>query len=346
MILSVDSESRCSLNSIRLNLRRARHEHAIYPRTVCGVQRATTNDTAPAHADMNEAMIARLGLSSETLQAVSDLMRERNLSFSEAAVRLGLATQGDVAEALADVAAKKPAGEQGAGLIESTIRKIAENRQVIVRQGPTVKIGPPLVHALDADNSRSEKIRALRTEILLLSNASSNANIIALLSPSASEGRSQLAAELAISFSQLGRRTLLVSADLRKPAQHVLFGSSNTTGLADSISRNQKPLFSPGRVVATPVAADIRCGDREPLELFSDGQFQKMIHDWRKSFDFVLLDTPPVESYADGLAIATLAGRVLLVSRAQRTTSRSTSDMLRRLATTQSHILGGVINHF
>jgi len=307
---------------------------------------ATQDETAPAHADLNEAMIARLGLSSETLHAVSELMQERNLSFSEAAVRLGFATQIDVAEALAEVAPAKPAGEQAAGLIENAIRKIAENRQVIVRQGPTVKIGPPLVHALDADNPRSEKIRALRTEILLLSNASSSANIIALLSPGASEGRSQLAAELAISFSQLGRRTLLVDADLRKPAQHVLFGSLNTTGLADAISRNQKPLFHP--VESLPHLSLLTSGvvTSNPLELFSDAQFQKMIHDWRKSFDFVLLDTPPVESYADSLAIATLAGRVLLVSRAQRTTFRSTSDMLRRLATTQSHILGGVINHF
>jgi receptor protein-tyrosine kinase len=273
-------------------------------------------------------------------------MQERNLSFPEAAVRLGFATQGDIIEALADAAPKKPASGESAGLIENAIRKIAMNRQVIVRQGDTVKIGPQLLHALDVDNPRSEKIRVLRTELLLLSTASSDANIIALLSASASEGRSQLAAELAISFSQLGRRTLLVDADLRKPAQHVLFSASNLTGLADAISRNQKPLFHP--VEALPHLSLLTSGvvTSNPLELLSDGRFQKMIQDWRRSFDFVVLDTPPVHSYADGLAIATLAGRVLLVSRGQHTTFKSTSEMLRRLATTQSQILGGVINHF
>jgi capsular exopolysaccharide synthesis family protein len=307
---------------------------------------ASTIDAAPAQADMDAAMIARLGLSSEALHAIYELMQDRKLSLPEAAVRLGFATQVDAAEALADAAPKKPASGETAGLIENAIRKIAANRQVIVRQGDTVKIGPSLVHTLDADNPRSEKIRALRTELLLLSTVSSDANIIALLSPSASEGRSQLAAELAISFSQLGRRTLLVDADLRKPSQHVLFGSSNITGLADAISRNQKPVFH--RVDALPHLSLLTSGilTSNPLELLSDGRFQKMIQDWRKTLDFVVLDTPPVQGYADGLAIATLAGRVLLVSRGQHTTFKDTGEMLRRLATTQSQILGGVINHF
>src|SRR5579862_1465128 len=110
---------------------------------------ATVDDAAPAQADSDAAMIARLGLSSETLHAVHDLMQERNLSFPEAAVRLGFATQGDIIEALADTAPEKAASGESAGLIENAIRKIAMNRQVIVRQGDIVKIGPQLLHALD-----------------------------------------------------------------------------------------------------------------------------------------------------------------------------------------------------
>jgi Mrp family chromosome partitioning ATPase len=58
------------------------------------------------------------------------------------------------------------------------------------------------------------------------------------------------------------------------------------------------------------------------------------------------LDTPPVRSYADGLAVATLAGKVLVISRGQRTSFKDTRDLLRRLGTTQSQILGAVINYF
>ena len=83
-----------------------------------------------------------------------------------------------------------------------------------------------------------------------------------------------------------------------------------------------------------------------PLELLSDGRFEKLMADWRNNYEFLVLDTPPVSQCADGLAIATLAGRVLVLSRAQHTPYKNTREMLRRLATTQSRILGAVMNHF
>jgi receptor protein-tyrosine kinase len=166
------------------------------------------------------------------------------------------------------------------------------------------------------------------------------------LSACASEGRSQLAAELAISFSQLGRRALLVDADMRNPSQHKLFGSANRSGLSEAISTNQKPIFH--RVRGLPQLSLLTSGSipSNPLELLSDGRFERLLTDWRRTFEFVILDTPPVQSFADGIAAATLARRVLVVSRAQHTSFNDTRALLRRLATTQSQILGAVINHF
>jgi protein-tyrosine kinase len=83
-----------------------------------------------------------------------------------------------------------------------------------------------------------------------------------------------------------------------------------------------------------------------PLELLSDGRFEKLVTEWRNAYEFLVLDTPPLSKCADGIAVATLAGRVLLLSRAQHTSYAGTRDMLRRLASTQSRILGAVINHF
>jgi protein-tyrosine kinase len=83
-----------------------------------------------------------------------------------------------------------------------------------------------------------------------------------------------------------------------------------------------------------------------PLELLSDGRFEKLFTEWRNGYEFLVLDTPPISKCADGIAVATLAGRVLVLSRAQHTTYASTRDMLRRLATTQSRILGAVVNHY
>ena len=182
--------------------------------------------------------------------------------------------------------------------------------------------------------------------MLLLSETTSSANTIALLSACAGEGRSQLAAELAISFSQLGRRALLVDADMRHPKQHVLFGSTNQIGLSDAITLNQKPQFHP--VDGLPHLWLLTSGSipRNPLELLSDGRFEKLLQDWRKAYEFVVFDTPPVSNYADGLAVATLAGRVIVLSHGQHTSFKDTRALLRRLATTQSQILGAVINYF
>jgi protein-tyrosine kinase len=301
-------------------------------------------DDAGSDSDLHAALQARFGMSSDNVHAVYELMQSGNLSFAEAALRLGFMSQASVDDALA--VAQSKTGSETPGLIENAIRRIASNRQVVLRQGELVKPGPALILAHDPDNPRSEKIRALRTELLMLSAPSSSANTIALLSACASEGRSQLAAELAISFSQLGRRTLLVDADMRKPNQHLLFGCTNLAGLADAISQNQKPLFHP--VDGLPQLSLLTTGSipANPLELLSDGRFKRMLEDWRKSYEFVVLDTPPVSNYADGLAIATLTGRVVVLSRAQHTSFKETRELLRRLATTQSHILGAVINYF
>lgn len=289
-------------------------------------------------------LIDRYGISSDMERAVHELMQIEQLSFAEAAVRLNFLTEEQVNHSLGAV--HRHVRPTNVGLIESAINKIASNRQLVPAQGEKVKPGPQLILAHDADNPRSEKIRALRTELLLLSDATRGANAIALLSACAGEGRSQLAAELAISFSQLGRKALLVDADLRQPRQHVLFGSTNQTGLTNAIVQNQKPLIHP--VDGLPCMSLLTSGTiaPNPLELLSDGRFARMLQDWRKSFEFVILDTPPIQAYADGLAVATLAGRVILLSRSQHTSFSDTRELLRRLAATQSQVLGAVINHF
>jgi Mrp family chromosome partitioning ATPase len=71
-----------------------------------------------------------------------------------------------------------------------------------------------------------------------------------------------------------------------------------------------------------------------------------MIDEWRSRFDFVIIDTPALTRFSDGLAVASLAGRVLAVSRARHTLAKDSRDMVRHLATTRSEIVGAVINHF
>jgi receptor protein-tyrosine kinase len=203
-----------------------------------------------------------------------------------------------------------------------------------------------LIMAHDPRDPRCEKIRALRTELLLRRESSDRADIVALLSPCAGEGRSLLAAELAIAFAQTGRPTLLVDADLRRPRQHSLFGTDNRQGLSQAIASATEPYLH--SVHGLPQMSLLTAGaiPSNPLELLSSSGFASMVDDWRNNFEFVVIDTAPVMHFSDALAVANLVGRVLALSRAQHTPYKDMQDMLRRLSATRSQILGAVISHF
>ena len=294
--------------------------------------------------DINDKLIAELGLTGESIEKIYEVMRLMGTTFADAAERLGLLRPDAFEQALLKIRSGPPVEDEG--MVETAIRRIAADRRVVLRQGERVAPSQQLVLAHDPDNPRSERLRALRTELLLLHETGRGANVLAVVSPGSGEGRSQLCAELAISFAQLGRRTLLVDADMRKPQQHVLFGSSNQHGLSQSIAHNEKPYYHP--VTGLPFMHLLTAGPipPNPLELLSDGRFSNLLNDWRNAYEFIVLDTPPVEECADGLAVATIAARALVLSRAQHTSFNSTRALLRRLASTQSKLLGAVINHF
>jgi receptor protein-tyrosine kinase len=294
--------------------------------------------------DINDKLIAELGLTGESIEKIYEVMRLMGTTFADAAERLGLLRPDAFEQALLKIRSGPAVEDEG--MVETAIRRIAADRRVVLRQGERVAPSQQLVLAHDPDNPRSERLRALRTELLLLHETGRGANVLAVVSPGSGEGRSQLCAELAISFAQLGRRTLLVDADMRKPHQHVLFGSSNQHGLSQSIAHNEKPYYHP--VTGLPFMHLLTAGPipPNPLELLSDGRFSNLLNDWRNAYEFIVLDTPPVEECADGLAVATIAARALVLSRAQHTSFNSTRALLRRLASTQSKLLGAVINHF
>src|SRR5260370_3619930 len=83
-----------------------------------------------------------------------------------------------------------------------------------------------------------------------------------------------------------------------------------------------------------------------PWELLSNVRFDRLLSDWRRAFDILVIDTPAVTDFADGLAIASFAKQVLLLSRTNTTGHKEMKDTLRRLATTNSRILGPVVNKF
>jgi protein-tyrosine kinase len=289
-----------------------------------------------------EELIALWGLSAESVERIHDVVRTEGLSFSDAALRLGLVTREDLEDASAWMGRR----DGSPGPIETAIRQAKSQNSIVLRQAGVVRPGSHLLLLHEPDSARSERIRALRTELMLLVGEARRDNVLALLSPGPAEGRSQLCAELAVSFAQAGRRTLLVDADMRHPRQHVLFNADNQWGLAQALALGESP--SMYAVEGVPELSLLTAGavPPNPLELVSNRRFERLMDNWRRSYDFILIDTPSVSQYADGLAIATAATRVLLVSRTESTSFSGIKDLLRRLAPTQARILGAVVNRF
>jgi protein-tyrosine kinase len=289
------------------------------------------------------ALTAQCQLTAETVVRIHDIAHTMNCDFGAAALRLGVASEHDVE--IARMKARAQELNMRPGLVEAAIRKLSSARTVSTQPGALAKPAPQLVLAHDSEHAHSEKMRALRTELLLLTEPNKHASMMALLSPCSGEGRSQLCAELAIAFAQLDRKVLLVDADMRKPQQHQLFATDNERGLSQAIANNEHPCIHP--VEGLPQLSLLTAGavPSNPLELLSDAGFRKLMDEWRQDYDFVVLDTPPVSAYADALVVAALARQVLLLCRAHNTEAREARELLRRLAHTQSRVVGAIINY-
>jgi protein-tyrosine kinase len=288
-----------------------------------------------------DSLVGRYGLSEEVATQIRTLMQTEQARWGEAAMLNGLLTSSQLEDAMTRLGRQDSGSNDG--IIQKALRR-STGRAIVKVEGTEVKPGPKLIFAHDPYDPRSEKIRALRTELLLLNDTS--AMILALVGSGPAEGRSVLAAELALAFAQLGRRTLLVDADMRKPSQHLLFETNNTLGLAQCIDGRGQAYMH--RVSGLPAMSLLTAGiaTSNPLELLSSQRFHTLADSWRNQFEFIIIDTPPVSQFADGLTVATLAGRVLVVSRSVETTFRDLKELLRRLTVTRSQILGAVINHF
>lgn len=301
--------------------------------------------------EIRDALVAHCRLSGEQVERVNEAMKALHLDFAAAAVHIGIVTRNELDQTIDFVnyttSQQESSFQRESSIVETAMRRRKPSRDVIVRPREIVTPSHELILAHDPYNARSERLRALRTELMLLDDTPSQCYVLALVSPSPGEGRSLLAGELAIAFSQLRRRTLLIDADLRRPRQHVLFGAEIIAGgLAQALATGSPPALL--GVEGLPNLSILTSGPiaPNPLELLSDGRFGRLVTKFRYDFDNIVIDTPPVSNYADGLAIATTAGRALVIGRAAKTPRRDMKDMMRRLVTTQARVMGAVLSCF
>lgn len=168
-------------------------------------------------------------------------------------------------------------------------------------------------------------------------------NAVAVLSPARGDGRSSFAANLAVAFSQLGGRTLLVDADLRQPRQHTLFGLGSGGGLAQMLSgRNEALAVDP--VPGLPALFVLTAGATppNPQELLEGPGSARLLDDVRGKFDHIVLDTPAFANGMDGSVVAAACGAALLVLRPGHSALAAAQD-LAAVATGGGALLAGVV---
>lgn len=293
---------------------------------------------------LHRALVMLYRLRGDQVDEIGDLVVRRSLRFADAAVLSGIVTQSEVDNALDWV--RRRSQTQGRTIVEEALRRRPARRDVVVWEHEKLKPSPQLILAHNQDHPRSELLRSLRTEIMMRSRARQASGIFALLSPNAGEGRSHLCAELAIAFAQLGGRTLLVDADLRRPRQHLLFGADNHVGLAQELERSKGLKLHGVEGVRHMALMTSGVLPPNPLELLSSFHFERMVAEWRRNYEYVIVDTPPTSECSDALAVATAVGHVVIVGRNTATSFSSLKDMTRRLQTTRAEIIGAVLSTF
>ena len=192
----------------------------------------------------------------------------------------------------------------------------------------------------------SEAFKTLRTN-LRFSSISNPANSIVITSAVAREGKSTVTANLGITLAQLGHKTLLVDADLRKPILHRLFGFNRIPGLTDVLIGNtqlESVIKDLHRVI--PNLALITCGQipPNPSELLGSPQMEEFIKYVKTQFDYVLFDTPPIMPATDATELGARVDGIILVVRAGNTERAILEHAKKLLERANVNIIGAVLN--
>jgi capsular exopolysaccharide synthesis family protein len=189
----------------------------------------------------------------------------------------------------------------------------------------------------------AESYRLIRSS-LLLSSPDRPPRTILITSMSPQEGKTATAANMARILSQNNRKVLIIDCDMRRPRIHSLFAVSNSYGLSNYLTGiTEKNLV---KHLEEENISIITSGSipPNPAELLNSSRLKLLIDDMLKIFDFIILDSPPVQSVTDSLTLSQLVDGTLLVTRAGKTTYDMMESGLKKMHEVHTHILGVIIN--
>lgn len=189
-----------------------------------------------------------------------------------------------------------------------------------------------------------ENYKLVRTNIMF-SLSTNNKKIFAVSSANPSEGKSTSTANIAIAFAQMENKVLLIDADMRKSVIHKMFSIENKSGLStvigqmtafdDTVKKNV--IENLDILTAGPTAPN-------PSELLASENFEKLMQSLSDRYDYIIIDTPPVNVVSDALTIKNSIAGIMLVLKYGHTTYNDIENCMKKIEIADMNMLGFILN--
>ena len=284
----------------------------------------TETPTAGAGRSIGAILIDNGRLTPEAAERILKLQKEQGMRFGDAAIQLGLLTEEDIQQALS-----------------------RQYEYPYLMPGDD-RVSEEVIAAFKPFSPVVEQLRALRSQLMLRwFDAETGHKALAVVSPDAGEGRSFIAANLAVVFSQLGERTLLIDADLRNPSQHQLFRLSNKLGLSSILAGRAELEETVTRIPGLIDLSVMPAGATppNPQELLSRPLFSALMATVQGQYDIVVVDTPAGAITADHQTIAARTRGALVVARKDITSAPHLQSLVAALQHSGVEVVGSVLNN-
>jgi len=258
-------------------------------------------------------------LKPQDMERVLHLQQKEGLRFGEAAQKLGLVSEDDIRQAL------------------------SQQFDYPCIPADEADLSPELTVATTPYGKEAEALRSARSE-LLLRWFKDGRKTLAIGSARANEGASYLAANLAVLFAQMGRRVLLVDANLRQPRQLGIFNLGKGMGLSDVLAE-RVPSVQMHSVKAFPTLSVLPAGSLppNPAELLARPAFGALLSGMEADYDIILVDTAPSQLGADFQLVAARVGGMLIATRRNVGRVAPLADLKDRITLTGAQVVGAVV---
>lgn len=204
--------------------------------------------------------------------------------------------------------------------------------------------GKPAVFVRANPNSPiSESYRMLHTNLRFLS-PTNPVKLIVITSSIPDEGKSTVAANFAAASAQMGKRTLLLDVDMRRPSQQKLWNISSNLGLSELLADQISQESAIKSVMPNLGLLPTGMTPQNPLSLLDSNRMASLLHEWSISYDYVIIDAPPLLAASDARVLGKLADGILFVVRPDMLNFTDADKAKALLAQSNLKVLGMVVN--